>query len=111
MRTPLMPTASAMAAKFGFTSLVPVSRKPVDFCSSSMKPSAPLLNTTTFTGSSSWTRLKRSPISMVKPPSPESEITCRCGKAAWAPIACAIAFAIEPCQNEPTSRRLPFIAR
>src|ERR1700686_4890136 len=45
MRTPLMPMASAMAAKFGLTSSVPVSRKPVDFCSSSMKPSAPLLNT------------------------------------------------------------------
>src|ERR1700738_1458298 len=36
MRTPLMPMASAMAAKFGLTSSVPVSRKPVDFCSSSM---------------------------------------------------------------------------
>ena len=31
--------------------------------------------------------------------------------AACAPIACAIALAIEPCQNEPSSRRLPFIAR
>jgi hypothetical protein len=43
----------------------------------------------------------------VKPPSPESEITWRRGKAAWAPMACAIAFAIEPCQNEPTRRRRP----
>ncbi len=49
-RMPRMPTASAMAAKFGFLNSVPKSRKPVDFCSSSMKPSAPLLNTTTFTG-------------------------------------------------------------
>ena len=48
---------------------------------------------------------------MVKPPSPDSEITCRPGNAAWAPIACAIALAIEPCQNEPISRRLPFMAR
>ena len=83
----------------------------MDFCSSSTKPSVPLLNTTIFTGSSCWVSVRKSPISMVKPPSPESEITCRPGKAAWAPIACAIAFAIEPCQNEPSSRRLPFIAR
>jgi hypothetical protein len=48
---------------------------------------------------------------MAKPPSPQSETTCRPGKAACAPIACAIAFAIEPCQNDPTSRRLPFMAR
>ena len=48
---------------------------------------------------------------MVKPPSPDSETTCRSGNAAWAPIACAIALAIEPCQNEPISRRLPFMAR
>jgi 3-hydroxyisobutyrate dehydrogenase-like beta-hydroxyacid dehydrogenase len=41
----------------------------------------------------------------------ESEITCRPEKAAWAPKACAMAFAIEPCQNEPRSRRLPFMAR
>ena len=73
----------------------------MDFCSSSMKPSAPLLNTTTFTGKPSCARLRKSPISMVKPPSPDSEITCRPGNAAWAPIACAIALAIEPCQNEP----------
>src|SRR4051794_27187818 len=44
---PRTPTACAMAAKFGFLKLVPVSRKPDDFCSISMKPSAPLLNTTT----------------------------------------------------------------
>ena len=106
-----MPTASAMAAKFGFLSSVPKSRKPVDFCSSSMKPSAPLLKTTTFTGSPSCTRLSRSPISMVKPPSPDSDTTCRPGHAAWAPIAWAMALAIEPCQNEPSSRRRPFMAR
>ena len=76
-----------------------------------MKPSAPLLNTTTFTGRPSCTRLRKSPISIVNPPSPDSEITWRPGNAAWAPIACAIALAIEPCQNDPMSRRLPFIAR
>ena len=48
---------------------------------------------------------------MVKPPSPDSEITCRPGCAAWAPIAWLIALAIEPCQNEPISRRLPFMVR
>jgi hypothetical protein len=44
---------------------VPVSRKPVDFCSSSTKPSAPLLNTITFTGSLNCDRLRRSPIDLV----------------------------------------------
>src|ERR1700692_2429396 len=49
IRMPRIPMASAIAAKFGFLSSVPKSRHPVDFCSSSTKPSAPLLNTTTFT--------------------------------------------------------------
>src|SRR5438105_9257219 len=97
--------------KIRFLNSVPKLRNPVDFCSSSIKPSAPLLNTTTFTGSPSCTRLRKSPISIENPPSPDSEITCRPGKDAWAPIACAIAFAMEPCQNDPISRRLPFIAR
>src|SRR5262245_32719390 len=91
--------------------LVPKSRNPDDFCSISMKPSAPLLNTTTFTGRLCWTRVRKSPISMVKPPSPDSEVTCRRGNAAWAPIACDIALAMEPCQNDTIGRRLPFIAR
>jgi hypothetical protein len=34
---PLTQMAWAMAAKFGLTSALPVSRNPVDFCSSSMK--------------------------------------------------------------------------
>ncbi len=42
----------------------------------------------------------RSPISMVKPPSPDSEITCRSGCAAWMPMACGIALAMEPCTSE-----------
>ena len=37
-----------------------------------------------------------SPIIMENPPSPENEITCRRGKATCAPMACNIAFAIEP---------------
>ena len=67
-----------------------------------MKPSAPLLKTTTFTGRSSCARLRKSPISMAKPPSPDSEMTCRPGNADCAPIVCAIALAMEPCQNEPS---------
>src|SRR3981189_2616647 len=39
-RIPRTPQASAIAAKFGFLNSVPKSRKPVDFCSISMKPSA-----------------------------------------------------------------------
>jgi hypothetical protein len=105
------PTASAMAAKFGFLRLVPVSRNPDDFCSIPMKPSALLLNATTFTGRPSCTRLRKSPISMVKPPSPESEITWRRRNVIWAPIACGIALAMEPCQNDPIRLRLPFLAR
>ncbi len=42
-RIPRMPTASAIAAKFGFWSSVPNVRNPVELCSNSMKPSAPLL--------------------------------------------------------------------
>ena len=53
----------------------------------------------------------KSPIIIVKPPSPDSEMTWRPGNAACAPIACSIAFAIEPWLNEPTSRRRPFIFR
>src|SRR5712675_931076 len=61
-RIPRTPQASAMAAKFGFLNSVPKSRKPVDFCSISIKPSALLLNTTTFTGRPSCARLRKSPI-------------------------------------------------
>src|SRR6266851_15873 len=79
---PRTPTAAAIAAKFGFLNPVPKSRKPVDFCSTSTNPRAPLLNTTTFTGRASCTRLRKSPISIANPPSPDSEITCRAGNAA-----------------------------
>jgi hypothetical protein len=48
---------------------------------------------------------------MAMPPSPERAITWRPGKAAWAPIACGIALAIDPWMNDPISRRRPFIAR
>ncbi|MGY2938826.1 hypothetical protein ACVWZ6_008428 [Bradyrhizobium sp. GM6.1] len=88
-----------------------MSTKPAAFISSATKPSTPLLKMTTFTGSFICVSVIRSPISMVKPPSPESEITCRPGCAACAPIACGMALAIEPCTNEPISRRRPFISR
>jgi len=41
-----------------------------------------IVNTITFTGSLSCDRLRRSPISMVNPPSPDSEITWRLREAA-----------------------------
>ena len=50
-------------------------------------------------------------MSMLKPPSPESEITCRPGCAACTPMPCAMAFAMEPCTQEPMSRLRPFMAR
>jgi len=50
-------------------------------------------------------------MSIVKPPSPDSEMTWRHGKAACAPIAWGRAFAIEPWLNDPISRRFPFISR
>src|SRR6516165_8274817 len=105
-RIPRTPTASAIAAKFGFLNLVPKSRNPDDFCSISMKPSAPLLNTTTLTGRLCCTRVKKSPISIVKPPSPDNEITCHRGNADWAPIACDMALAMEPCQNDDALHRV-----
>jgi hypothetical protein len=88
-----------------------VSRKPPAFISISTKPSVPLLSTITFTGRPSWDRLMKSPIIIEKPPSPDSDTTCRSGKAAWAPMACSIALAIEPWLNEPSSRRRPFSFR
>ena len=106
-----MPTASAMAAKSGFSRPVSVLMKPDDFCSSSMNPREPLLKIRTFTGKLSCFNERRSPISMVKPPSPDSETTCRPGEAACAPMACVIALAIEPCQKDPMSRRRRFIVR
>ena len=41
------------------------------------------------------------------PPSPESEITCRSGKAALAPNACGIALAIVPWVSETIVRLRP----
>ena len=73
------------------------------FISNSTKPNVPLLSTTIFTGSPVWISVTISPIIIVNPPSPESEMTCRPGKAACAPMACSIAFAIEPWLNDPTS--------
>src|SRR5258708_6818329 len=78
-RRPLMPIASAMAAKLGFLRSQPVSKKPLAFISISTKPRVPLLSTITFTGRPSWLRLMKSPIIIEKPPSPDSEITWRWG--------------------------------
>ena len=75
------------------------------------KPRDELLNTTSFTGRFNCARLMKSPISMVKPPSPDIEITWRPGNAACAPMAWGMALAIEPWLNEPINRRLPFIFR
>ena len=90
-RIALMPIASAMAAKFGFLSVDARCRgSPIAFISSSTKPSVPLLSTITFTGRPIWVRVMKSPIIMVKPPSPDIEITWRPGCAACAPIACSM---------------------
>ena len=43
----------------GFSSSVPAGRKPVDFCSTSTKPSVPLLKTTIFAGRPCWTRVRK----------------------------------------------------
>ena len=64
-----------MAAKFGFLSATAVSTKPEAFISSSTKPRVPLLSTITFTGRFIWVSVMKSPIIMVKPPSPDIEIT------------------------------------
>ena len=104
-----MPAPRAIAAKSGLTSSTAVPRKPLAIISISTKPSVPLFSTMIFTGSFSCTSVSMSPISMVNPPSPENEMTWRCGYAAWAPIACGRAFAIEPWLSELTSRRLPFM--
>ena len=70
--------------------------KPEAFISIATKPSTPLLKITTFTGSFICVSVIRSPISMANPPSPDIEITCRPFSAACAPMACAMALAIEP---------------
>ena len=81
------------------------------FISSSTKPSAPLLKITTLTGNLSCTSEMKSPISMVKPPSPESEMTWRALSIDCAPIACGMALAMDPWASEPSMRRRPFIVR
>lgn len=74
-------------------------------------PREELLNSTTFTGRSYWTRVRKSPISMENPPSPDIATTCRSRSTNWAPIACGSALAIEPWLNEPITRRLPLGVR
>ncbi len=74
-------------------------------------PREELLNRTTFTGRSYWTRVRKSPISMENPPSPAIATTCRFRSVNWAPIACGSALAMEPWLNEPITRRLPLGVR
>ena len=66
-----------------------------------------LLNTTTFTGSPYWTMVRKSPMSMENPPSPAMAMTWRPRSGNCAPIAWGMALAIEPCVNEPITRRRP----
>ena len=54
---------------------------PPAFISSSTNDSAPLLNTTTFTGSRCWRSVISSPSSIASPPSPDRVTTCRPGLA------------------------------
>lgn len=49
-----------------------------------------------FTGSFICASDRKSPISMLNPPSPHMATTCRSGAVAWAPMACGMALAIEP---------------
>ena len=74
-------------------------------------PSVELLKTISFTGMSSPAAVSSSPISIEKPPSPQSAITCRSGEPIFAPIACGIALAIDPWPNEARIRRPAFISR
>jgi hypothetical protein len=110
-RAPNSPIAWAIPAKSGLSRSVPKVTIPAAFISSSTNDSAPLLNTTTFTGRCSCRRVISSPSSIATPPSPDSETTCRPGWLAWAPMACGSALAMDPWLNEPISRRLPFIRR
>ena len=78
-RKPRTPIACAINAKFGFLRSQPASRKPLAFISISTKPSVPLFRTMTLTGNPIWVSVMKSPIIMLKPPSPDIEITCRFG--------------------------------
>lgn len=64
-----------------------------------------------FTGRPNCDNEMKSPIIMLKPPSPENDMTWRFGNVACAPMACSIAFAIEPWLNDPTMRRMPLTLR
>ena len=90
------PRAVATAAMSGLSSSVPNSGSPPCSCSSLTMPSRPLSKTTTVTGRPYVTAVRRSPSSIISPPSPLNEITCRDRSSACAPSACGIALAIEP---------------
>jgi hypothetical protein len=81
------------------------------FISIATKPSTLLLKMIIFTGSFICASDRKSPISMLNPPSPHIATTWRSGAVALAPMACGMALAIEPWLNEPSRRRLPFIFR
>jgi hypothetical protein len=74
-RTPWAPQARATAAKSGFLLAVPYEGSPATSISNSTMPREELLNRTTFTGRSYWTRVRKSPMSMEKPPSPDIATT------------------------------------
>lgn len=100
-----------MAAKSECWWVVPYAGRPPTIISSSTMPSAELLKTTTFTGRSYCTRVRKSPISIEKPPSPDIATTCRFRSVNWAPMACGRALAIEPWLKEPITRRRPLGVR
>ena len=95
-KNPLMPTASATAAKEGLFRLICHGISPAACISNWMKSRQSLLYTTIFTGSLYWTIVMRSPSSMDRPPSPHRAITCRSGYSICAPIAIGMALAMEP---------------
>src|SRR5690606_37301146 len=92
-RTPGAPEARATAAKSGFFMAVPCEGSPATSISNSTMLREWLLNSTTFTGRSYWTRVRKSPISMLNPPSPDMETTCRPRSVNCAPMAIGSAFA------------------
>ena len=106
-----MPAACAILREIRIVEVGADMRKPAAFISMSTKPSRPLLNTTIFTGRSSWRSDEQ-----VAHQHGEAAVAGHgndlpAGMRACAPIACGNALAIEPCMNEPSSRRRPFTCR
>ena len=76
-----------------------------------MKPSALLLNTTTFTGRPSCDKAEKIAHQHGESAVARQRDHLPARKRRLCADRCGIALAIEPCQNDPISRRLPFIAR